>query len=51
MAYKDEKHAYEQLTEDMRAGDIPAVVVLCGSEEYLVDFYAKRLIDRFVSEQ
>ena len=24
--------------------------MLCGSEEYLVDFYAKRLIDRYVSE-
>ena len=50
MAYKDEIHAYEQLTADMKSGDIPAVVVLCGSEEYLVDFYAKRLIDRYVSE-
>ena len=50
MAYKDEKHAYEQLTEDMKTGDIPAVVVLCGSEEYLVDFYAKRLIGKYVSE-
>ena len=50
MAYKDEKHAYEQLTEDMKAGDIPAVVLLCGSEEYLVDFYAKRLIGNYVSE-
>ena len=50
MAYKDEIHAYEQLTEDMKTGDIPAVVVLCGSEEYLVDFYAKRLIGKYVSE-
>ena len=50
MAYKDEIHAYEQLTADMKSGDIPAVVMLCGSEEYLVDFYAKRLIDCFVSE-
>ena len=50
MAYKDEIHAYEQLTADMKSGDIPAVVVLCGSEEYLIDFYAKRLIDRYVSE-
>ena len=50
MAYKDEIHAYEQLTADMKSGDIPAVVVLCGSEEYLIDFYAKRLIDKYVSE-
>ena len=50
MAYKDDIHAYEQLTADMKSGDIPAVVVLCGSEEYLVDFYAKRLIDRYISE-
>ena len=51
MAYKDEKHAFEQLTEDMKTGDIPAVVVLTGREEYLVDFYAKRLIDRFVTKE
>ncbi len=50
MAYKDEMHAYEQLTADMKSGDIPAVVMLCGSEEYLVDFYAGRLIDKFVNE-
>ena len=51
MAYRDEKHAFEQLTEDMKKGDIPAVVVLRGKEEYLVDFYAKRLIDRFVTKE
>ncbi|GEM_PF-977895 len=51
MADKYEKHAYEQLTEDMKTGDIPAVVVLRGKEEYLVDFYAKRLIDRFVTKE
>jgi len=51
MAYgRDEKHAYEQLTADMKANDIPAVVILCGKEEYLVDFYAKRLIGRYVNE-
>ena len=50
MAYKVEMHAYEQLTEDMKSGDIPAVVMLCGSEEYLVDFYAGRLIDKYVNE-
>ena len=48
MAYKDEKHAYQKLTEDMKAGKIPAVVMLKGKEEYLVDFYAKRLIDKYV---
>ena len=51
MVYKEEKHAFEQLTEDMKTGDIPAVVVLTGKEEYLVDFYAKRLIDRFVTKE
>ena len=51
MAESYEKHAYEQLTEDMKTGDIPAVVVLRGKEEYLVDFYAKRLIDRFITRE
>ena len=51
MAYKEEKHAFEELTADMKSGDIPAVVILKGSEEYLVDFYAETLIDRFVSKE
>ena len=51
MAYKDEKHAFEQLTEDMKSGDIPAVVILSGKEEYLVDFYAGRLIDRYIQDE
>ena len=50
MAYKDEKHAFEQLTIDMKTGDIPAVVLLSGTEEYLVDFYAGRLIDKYISD-
>lgn len=51
MAYgRDEKHAYEQLTADMKAGDIPAVVILSGKEEYLVDFYAGRIADSLVSD-
>ena len=51
MADRNGKHAFEQLTEDMKTGDIPAVVILRGSEGYLIDFYAKRLIGRYVSEQ
>ena len=51
MAYrKDEKHAYEQLTADMKAGDIPAAVILSGREGYLVDFYAGRLIDQYITQ-
>lgn len=52
MAYnRDEKHAYEQLTADMKAGDIPAAVIFSGTEDYLVDFYAGRLIDRYVRQE
>ncbi len=51
MASGDGKHAYEQLTEDMKANDIPSVVILCGSEEYLIDFYAGRLIDRYIRQE
>ena len=51
MAYKDEKHAYEQLTEDMKKDDVPAVVLLRGKEEYLVDFYANSLISTYIREE
>lgn len=51
MAYKEEKHAYEQLTADMKAEDIPAAVILSGSEEFLVDFYAGKLIDKYIRQE
>lgn len=52
MAYnRDEKHAYEQLTADMKAGDIPAAVIFLGTEDYLIDFYAGRLIDRYIRQE
>ena len=52
MAYnRDEKHAYEQLTADMKAGDIPAAVIFSGTEDYLIDFYAGRLIDKYIRQE
>lgn len=47
---KAEAHAYEKLGKDIKTGKIPGLVVLYGSEEFLVHFYASALINKYVSE-
>lgn len=51
MTYKkNEEHAFLKISRDMKAGKIPSLVLLYGSEEYLVDFYADALIQRYVNK-
>lgn len=51
MAYKkNTEHAFLRIGKDMKAGRIPSLVLLCGSEEYLVDFYADALIRKYVDK-
>ena len=50
MAFKQpQEHAFVKIGKDMKAGAIPGLVLLCGTEEYLVDFYAQALINKFVN--
>ncbi|MBQ9016297.1 MAG: DNA polymerase III subunit delta [Firmicutes bacterium] len=42
------EHAFIKIERDLKAGDIPRLVLLCGREDYLTDHYAHVLIDRFV---
>ena len=38
------------IERDLKEGNIPSVVLLCGREEYLVKWYEAVLVKRFVSE-
>ena len=43
-------HAFIQVGKDIKAGEIPSLVLLYGSEEFLVHFYSDALIAKYVSK-
>lgn len=45
-----EEHAYRRIEKDIKGCNIPSVVVLMGSEDYLVNFYAEKLCRMYVEE-
>ena len=40
------EHAFVRIEKDMKSGNIPGLVLLCGQEDYLTDHYFKTLGDR-----
>lgn len=44
------KHAFRQFSEDLKAGNIPGVVLLCGFEQYLARWAAGQLTEHFTEE-
>ena len=46
---KGKEHAYKVFTKDLKAGDIPPVVLLTGVEQYLVDWAAEAIKKKFVA--
>lgn len=53
MAYgynRESEHAFITIGKDIRDGKIPRLVLLCGQEEYLIQWYARQMIDTFVSD-
>lgn len=53
MAYQysqEKEHAFITIGKDIKEGNIPRLVLLCGQEEYLIQWYMKQLTDRYVSE-
>lgn len=48
--YKKREHAFVTIEKDLKSGKIPQVVLLCGSEEYLIEWYMRVLTQKFVSE-
>ncbi len=50
MDYREKEHAFITIEKDLKGGKVPRVVLLCGSEEYLIEWYAQTLIHRYVSD-
>lgn len=47
---RTDEHAFIRIERDMKAGNIPGVVLFAGNEEYLVDFYSQALVRKFIIE-
>ena len=45
-----EEHAFLRIEKALKAKKIPAAVLLCGTEEYLVHHYAETLINTFTNK-
>ena len=50
MDYREKEHAFITIEKDLKSGKIPRVVLLCGSEEYLIEWYTQVLTRRYVSD-
>lgn len=50
MAKAVSEHAFKRITQDMKAGEIPSLVLLCGKEQYLVDWAADLISKKYVNE-
>lgn len=48
--YREKEHAFITIGKDIKEGNIPRLVLLCGKEDYLIRFYAASLIKKYVSE-
>ena len=44
----DREHAFQRIERDIKSGNIPGIVLLCGKEDYLTDHYKKVLLDHLV---
>ena len=44
------EHAFKTFNNDLRADDFPAVLLMYGCEDYLVDWAANSLVKRFVNQ-
>lgn len=48
--YREKEHAFLTIEKDLKSGKIPRLVLLCGKEEYLIQWYTDTLIQRYVHE-
>ena len=48
--YKEKEHAFITIGRDIKEGNIPSLVLMCGKEEYLIRWYSDVLIKKYVSE-
>lgn len=48
--YKEKEHAFITIEKDIKNGNIPKIVLLCGSEDYLINWYTEVLIKKYVND-
>ena len=48
--YREKEHAFTAIERDLRENKVPCVVLLCGSEDYLIEWYKDALVKRYVSD-
>lgn len=46
--YRQKEHAFVTIEKDLKEGGIPNIVLLCGSEDYLINWYADILVKKYV---
>lgn len=47
---RKKEHAFQTIGKDLKADNIPSLVLLCGEEQYLVHWTADLLIDKYVNK-
>jgi len=45
-----EKHAFRRISDDIRDREVPGLVLLCGSEAYLIEWARELLSERFTND-
>ena len=40
-----EEHAFRKIQKDMRSGSLPRILLLCGREQFLVEWARNRIVD------
>lgn len=48
--YREKEHAFITIEKDLKSGKIPQLVLLCGKEDYLIQWYAETLIRNYTNE-
>lgn len=44
------EHAFQTIGKDLKSDQLPNVILLCGEEQYLVQWAAKQLIDKYINK-
>ena len=47
---RETEHSFITIERDLKEGNIPRLVLLCGKEEYLIRWYTDALVERYVSD-
>lgn len=48
--FQQKEHAFQTIGKDLKSGNIPNVLLLCGSEQYLVHWAVDQLTKKYINE-